>query len=265
MTQPAWDSTASGTFTASGLSVVGSTATGTITATGIIVAPGITASTDPISRQLFEARLKANDFLQEHLKQVITLAGGTLVITVTFLKELHVDPAQITWGWLLPTSWTLLGISVLIGAITISMLVNHLDDIAQKPANSFAAGKSSVGLIMLVSFWAFGLGVLSLSLFGLLNYPALLGANPNEGTTLLSETQAIKIARSRTANGPAATLRKAELEHDAKQFSSSLLVWKIVLDVPPTAPPNVAASGAGGAPQATEVVVDAATGRVLKP
>ena len=43
---------------------------------------------DLISEQLFQARIKSNEVLQEHLKQIIAVASGALILTITFLKEI---------------------------------------------------------------------------------------------------------------------------------------------------------------------------------
>jgi hypothetical protein len=40
-----------------------------------------------LPKQLFDSRIKANDVLQEHLKQIITVASATLVLTVSFIKD----------------------------------------------------------------------------------------------------------------------------------------------------------------------------------
>jgi hypothetical protein len=105
--------------------------------------------------------LKAHDVLQEHLKQIITVASATLVLTVSFLKDL-IGPAGTSaqQGWLLPVSWIALAISIPCAIISIAILVNQLDrpNAAMGRSGyqkSFAAGATSpVVVAVLVSLVA---------------------------------------------------------------------------------------------------------------
>ena len=77
-----------------------------------------------ISDQLFQARLKANEFIQEHLKTLVTIASGTLVLTVSFVKDIA-GPAKAgeRFPGLLGLSWATLGISVAVGVFALATLV----------------------------------------------------------------------------------------------------------------------------------------------
>jgi hypothetical protein len=72
--------------------------------------------------------MKANDLLQEHLKQIITVASATLVLTVSFIKDvIGSSGTAALYGWLLPVSWITLAASIPCAIISIAILVNHLD------------------------------------------------------------------------------------------------------------------------------------------
>ncbi len=134
-----------------------------------------------INDQLFQARLKANEFIQEHLKTLVTIASGTLVLTVSFVKDIA-GPAKAPERFpiLLGISWTALGISVAVGVFALATLVNNLDDEdtgvdANKIPKAYSAGKQSVVLRWVQgAIFCFGVGMLSLAAFGALNYRLFL-------------------------------------------------------------------------------------------
>jgi hypothetical protein len=131
--------------------------------------------------QLFQARLKANDFVQEHLKTIVTVASGTLVLTVSFVKDVvgaSGDAEHV--AWLLAFSWCTLGASVFCGTFGLATLVNNLDD-ADPTADgagvpkAFAAGKKRIVLRWeRISIILFGVGILALAFFGAANYKLFL-------------------------------------------------------------------------------------------
>ena len=136
---------------------------------------------DALGSQLFQARLKANDFVQEHLKTIVTVASGTLVLTVSFVKDVvGAGEAAQHLTWLLAVSWGALGAAVFCGTFGLATLVNNLDDAdtnvdkANVPV-AFAAGKSGIVLRWeVLSIFLFGSGMLALALFGALNYRLFL-------------------------------------------------------------------------------------------
>jgi ascorbate-specific PTS system EIIC-type component UlaA len=145
-----------------------------------------------ISDQLFQARLKANEFVQEHLKTLVTIASGTLVLTVSFVKDIA-GPAKAAerFPGLLGLSWGTLGISVAVGVFALATLVNNLDDEdteldTNKIPKAYSAGKQSVVLrYVQMAIFFFGLGMLSLAAFGALNYRLFLSrAAPSDNEKL---------------------------------------------------------------------------------
>ena len=81
-----------------------------------------------IPDQLLTARLKAHDFVLEHLKQIITMASAVLALTVTFLKDIvGTKGAQLRLSWFLPLCWILLGLSVCTAVYALAVHVNNLD------------------------------------------------------------------------------------------------------------------------------------------
>src|SRR5438105_2400683 len=83
---------------------------------------------DSLGEQLFDARMKAHDVLQEHLKQIITIASATLALTVSFLKDVvGSEGERASWVLALPISWGCLGASIACSIWAIVVLVNNLD------------------------------------------------------------------------------------------------------------------------------------------
>jgi hypothetical protein len=135
---------------------------------------------NPLNDQLFQARLKANDFVQEHLKTIVTIASGTLVLTVSFVKDVVAgSPATERLPWLLAVSWAALGLAVFCGTFGLAVLVNKLDDADLGEINripvAFSAGKSGVVLRWVwFSIGFFALRIVSLAAFGAANYSLFL-------------------------------------------------------------------------------------------
>jgi hypothetical protein len=132
---------------------------------------------DPLGDQLFQARLKANDFVQEHLKTIVTIASGTLVLTVSFVKDIVGGAAATAahWSSFLAISWVCLGLAVFCGTFGLATLVNNLDDIDMGRQNgrirAFSAGKKwIVRKWVLASIIFFALGIGALAAFGARNY-----------------------------------------------------------------------------------------------
>src|SRR5216684_6339651 len=63
--------------------------------------------------QLFKARIKANDYVADYLKQLMVLSTGTLVLTIIFLKDvLGPNAGSASLPFLVPVAWILLGASI---------------------------------------------------------------------------------------------------------------------------------------------------------
>ena len=140
---------------------------------------------DPLGDQLFQARLKANDFVQEHLKTIVTIASGTLVLTVSFVKEIigGATPTLAHLPVLLAVSWVCLGIAVFCGTFGLATLVNNLDDADMRKQDgrvkAFSAGKRPVILRWVrASIIFFAAGIFALAAFGALNYRLFINRTP---------------------------------------------------------------------------------------
>lgn len=131
-----------------------------------------------IEDQLFQARLKANDFVQGFLKQLVVIASATVVLSVTFVSDVFGPNASFSWRPLLFLSWALLGLSVAAGVVALALLVNNLDVPDRSTGRSglrksYSAGTRrdlvgvSAGAIVL-----FLAGILSLALFAAHNFSA---------------------------------------------------------------------------------------------
>jgi hypothetical protein len=147
-----------------------------------------------IDQQLFDARIKANDIVQEHLKQIITIASATLALTVSFVKDvIGGSSAQAQWPSLLRWSWVALGIAILGAVICMATLVNNLDSpdrgIGRTGySKAFAAAAHwRVVIFELLALYPFAIGMLCLASFGALNYRLFL-ERKTETTQLAKET-----------------------------------------------------------------------------
>jgi len=139
------------------------------------------STTDLLPNQLFQARIKANDFVQEHLKTIVTVASGTLVLTVSFIKDvIGTSGPEARLIWLLILSWVALALSICAGVMSLATLVNNLDDADFELDEdgvpfAFAAGKRGIVLRWdQLSIGMFGLGMASLAAFGAVNYESFL-------------------------------------------------------------------------------------------
>jgi ABC-type multidrug transport system fused ATPase/permease subunit len=192
------------------------------------------------SNQLFEARLKANDFAQEHLKQIITVSSATLVLTVTFVKEI-MGIGTPAYPYLLQISWILLACSILLGILSLALLVNNLEVAdetitpGKKYPRAFAASAlSAVRVAASLSIGFFGLGMLSLALFGAANFRERFSSY-GLVRSLLSETAVIEIAKKNVPSGKSFMyLKSIELVKDAPTLPTALLSYKIGLAVKST-------------------------------
>lgn len=173
---------------------------------------------DPIGDQLFQARLKANEFVQEHLKTVVTIASGTLVLTVSFVKDI-VGRAAVPerWPGLLAFSWATLGLSVFVGVFTLATLVNNLDDAdmeedEHKVPKAFSAGKQGIVVRWVqITILLFGCGIVSLAAFGVINYRLFLNReapSDKDKQAVFREQPNVPAARFAIASTPRHTVAR---------------------------------------------------------
>jgi hypothetical protein len=144
-----------------------------------------------ISQQLFDARIKAHEIIEEHLKQVITIASGTLALTVSFLKDIVGNSGgKSVWPGLLPFCWIALAISIMAAVVCIATLVNNLDapdlersnrDPTKPWIKAFgAASKQYIVNIEWIALLSFMVGMLSLAVFASRNYQLFLSRTADE-------------------------------------------------------------------------------------
>jgi hypothetical protein len=63
---------------------------------------------------------KANEYAIEALKQIMTLAGAVLALTITFLKDVLGDSREhAVWVWLVPAGWVSLIFSIVLAWVAI--------------------------------------------------------------------------------------------------------------------------------------------------
>jgi hypothetical protein len=217
-----------------------------------------------LPKQLFDSRMKANDVLQEHLKQIITVSSATLVLTISFFKDvIGASGKAALYGWLLPVCWIALAVSLLCAIVTIAILVNHLDRPDRTTGvsgyeKSFAAGATNPVVIATVTtLVAFSIGMVALAGFGAENYQLFLRKS---ATTyqLLSETNAVEITKKNLpSNNEFIRTSKVELQQGSSKLPGSIAVWHVQVQV------KEAAALEGQQPVYTMVdyYVDALTGQ----
>lgn len=199
---------------------------------------------DNLGSQLFDARMKAHDVLQEHLKQVITIASATLALTVSFLKDVvGSEGERATWAKALPLSWICLGASIAFAIWAIAVLVNNLDwptqsEQAKPPSGgepitidrSYAAGaklRSSVPVFL--SFAAFAIGMASLGVFAAKNHDLLLRRVKRE-YQIGSAVEAVERAKSNLPKDAVGVqVTKVELIKGVRESPPDGQVWHVQL------------------------------------
>lgn len=194
---------------------------------------------DTLGQQLFQARMKAHDVLQEHLKQIILIASGTLTLTVSFLGNvIGVEGEKSQCAWMLPISWGFLGTSITLSIVTIAILVNTLDWPGTQKAkppfqdDSFTAGaRYKLNRWVALSIGTFSFGMLSLGAFAVLNYKLFLHQVRTD-YTIKSAAEAVAKAREQLPSGIDASLvqvTKAELIKGIYETPPSDQVWHVQL------------------------------------
>jgi hypothetical protein len=201
---------------------------------------------DIIPKQLFDARLKSNEILQEHLKQLITVASAALALTVTFLKDVvgpsGGDPRASAW---LQWCWYLLAAAIGTAIFTIAALVNNLDNekvpsgSPPGPNKSFAAGADRcVQIPVLIGILLFVGALVCLTRFGSINYEFIMLRSKSLGATDISkyavptEVQALAAAKLRLPRGASiARLLLLRLNHGATPLPFGAAVWRVQLAV----------------------------------
>ena len=112
---------------------------------------------------------KANDHAIEALKQLLTLSGAILALTMTFLKDALGDArGQAVHRWLVPVGWAMLLIVIWTACIAIAHAARAIGR-GEVTGYVFASGKQR-GLAKIAQ-WSFAGGLTSLGLFAMINFP----------------------------------------------------------------------------------------------
>tara|TARA_B110000008_G_scaffold249865_1_gene262843 strand:+ start:146 stop:763 length:618 start_codon:yes stop_codon:yes gene_type:complete len=152
-------------------------------------------------KEYVEQRNEANRFALEvgarYEKLLSLVAGGALVVSLTFIEKIAPHPSEYT-KWVILTSWTLLGIGIISSLIAIYQSQNALQkkienldtEISQKlnPKNEElqkidATSNPHADSVRTANKWSlyttFG-GMLFLILFAFLNFPSSTTKEKNE-------------------------------------------------------------------------------------
>jgi hypothetical protein len=123
---------------------------------------------------------------------IITMASGTLALTLSFLNDVvGASGAKSADPWLLPTSWVALGVSILGAVICMAIPVNNFDapDLTtgktKRWIKTFAVAtkRYAIGLEW-AALIAFAIGMFSLAAFGALNYRLFLDRKTGDGNDI---------------------------------------------------------------------------------
>ncbi len=231
--------------------------------------PGSVSSTTPPeildSEQLFRARLKANDFVVEYLKQLVTLSSGTLVLTITFLKD--VLKLDVMAGFLLQLSWGAFFGCILASVFAIANTTRNLDVPDKNVGKSgfrkaFLGGSENVISAARLAWILFLAAVLLLVLFAVVNLEPLSGKQPSDRTNVIEPGAAIQTVKESLPQG-----------------QEIVSIERVALQIQPNAAPTVywgwvvtvayREKGGGGvtvsAPARVDVIVDGWTNKVVAP
>jgi hypothetical protein len=114
------------------------------------------------------AASKANEHAIDFLKQLLTLSGAILALTITFLKDaLGAGRAEAVGQWLVPAGWLLLVLVIWTACLAIGHAARVLGR-GEVKGYVFLSGKPR-GLAMIAQ-WSFGLGLSCLGVFAITNF-----------------------------------------------------------------------------------------------
>jgi len=140
---------------------------------------------------------KANDYMIEWLKQVVTIAGALLVLSITFLKDILNDNTQHACGFfLLPFGWAFLFLSLWWGLTAIADGARRL---GTGEVSGYAFSRNtpcafSPRRIARLAHYTLLLGIFSLGLFVILNVSHAVKENlPDHSTATATTTTKIVI------------------------------------------------------------------------
>ena len=222
------------------------------------------------SEQLFQARLKANDFVVEFLKQLITLASGTLVLTITFIKDiLGPHASDAVWGWLVPLAWISFALCIVMSVWSIGRATKNLDtpDMAVGASGqlkAFMGGSQVVALHSLVAIGAFCLGMASLAAFAGLNFGVILSKPAQATVRLIDAASAVEVVKAHVpVDTIVVSIDQVALRVQPPNAPGSYLAWDIQVV---SRQRTLAGDGVGTATLYREhVFVDAQSGDIESP
>lgn len=185
---------------------------------------------------------KGNEYAIEALKQVLTLAGAVLALTITFLNDgLGEGKPSAHLQWLVPISWFLL--MVVIWAAWIAM-ADAAVMIGTSNGVPFAFGSidgkpTTAKVLAIVAQLSFGLAMTCLTIFATANVPIFFRASGSGAaaidTTSVDRLRPISSATLRLVGtvGPFVTGHEDKLEGDAAAPSELSAVLRKELDAAP--------------------------------
>jgi hypothetical protein len=118
--------------------------------------------------------LKAYDSTADLVKQILTLSTGIIALTVTFLKDV-VGSSAARAGWAIRLSWISFLFAIVFGLWTLAAIAGS---ISRQPTASVYG--SNITIPLSFQFGAFGLGIVSVLIFGWASLDARLRKRPQE-------------------------------------------------------------------------------------
>jgi hypothetical protein len=114
------------------------------------------------------AAIKANDLAVEGLKQLLTIAGALLALTITFIKDfLGAEASRAQWFFLVPLAWLFLALSIWWGWVSIADGARCL---GTGESSGYVYGSGTPRLLARMAQWAFFAGLLCLISFATMNF-----------------------------------------------------------------------------------------------
>ena len=156
------------------------------------------------NEQLFQARLKANDYVVNYLRSLLFLSAGALLVTMIFLKEVLGVNAEFTLlQFLVPTAWILFALCIMFCVLGFGRITYNLDKPDMNTGRSglpkaFLAGSETMVPAARGAIWTFVLATAAIVTFSSVNYPLFFkdSYSPKTPTAICAEATTAMVANA---------------------------------------------------------------------
>jgi hypothetical protein len=119
---------------------------------------------------------KANEYAKDALIQLVTIASGTLVLSLTFVKDIVGDSGGVIF-FLIPCGWAFLSYSIWIGWVAIAQASRQIDENGD---DQFAFGSGKAKSYAIRAQWTFFVGLIMIIAFAVTNFVMHQPANKKD-------------------------------------------------------------------------------------